>query len=361
MPIQTALWKVGKEPTRLVSSVLPTENLLEEMIVKAPHVLSEEWMLIGRQENTGLGGRVDLVAIAPDSSLVLIELKRDRTPREVVAQALDYAGWLEGLGSDEISAMYQRFSNGGDLMRDFRARFGTDIVPEELNQSHQIIVVASSLDDSTERIVKYLSKRDVAINVMTFQVFALGEDQVLSRTWLVNPTATQIAAATNKSKVSEPWNGEFYCSFGEGSSRNWDDAVRFGFVSGGGGSWYSRTLDLLNPGDRVWAKVPKRGFVGVGTVIGRSTTANDFLIETSAGQKSILDVPTTASYHSEYRDDPEKAEYFVPIQWHQTVPAGQAVNELGFFGNQNTICQPTTPKWRSTVDRLKQVFPKYEG
>ena len=302
---------------------------------------------------------MDLIAIAPDSSLVLIELKRDRTPREVVAQALDYAGWLESLGSNEISAMYQRFSAGADLMHDFKARFGTEIVPEELNQAHQVIVVASSLDDSTERIVKYLSNRGVSINVMTFQVFAIGDEQVLSRTWLVDPVETQVTAATNKSSTGEPWNGEFYCSFGEGASRSWEDAVKFGFISGGGGQWYSRTLELLNPGDRVWAKIPKRGFVGVGTVVGRSTIGMEFMVDTSEGKTSILDVSTSASYHSEYRDDPERAEYFVPIRWLQTVPAAQAVNELGFFGNQNTICQPTTPKWRSTVDRLKQAFPKY--
>ena len=45
-------------------------------------------MLIGRQEDTGYGGRIDLLAVAPDGALILIELKRDRTPREVVAQAL---------------------------------------------------------------------------------------------------------------------------------------------------------------------------------------------------------------------------------------------------------------------------------
>ena len=37
----------------------------------------------------GAGGRIDLLALEPDSSLVLIEIKRDRTPRELGAQALD--------------------------------------------------------------------------------------------------------------------------------------------------------------------------------------------------------------------------------------------------------------------------------
>ena len=68
-----------------------SEQKLEEMIVRDPRILSSEWMLIGRQEITSHGGRIDLLAIAPDGSLVLIELKRDRTPREIVAQALDYA------------------------------------------------------------------------------------------------------------------------------------------------------------------------------------------------------------------------------------------------------------------------------
>lgn len=26
------------------------------------------------------------------------------------------------------------------------------------------------------------------------------------------------------------------------------------------------------------------------------------------------------------------------------------------FGNQNTVCKPVTPKWRWTVDRLKELF-----
>jgi hypothetical protein len=43
-------------------------------------------MLIGYQESKGVGGIIDLLAIAPTGALVLIELKRGRTPRDVAAR-----------------------------------------------------------------------------------------------------------------------------------------------------------------------------------------------------------------------------------------------------------------------------------
>ena len=99
MPIRTAIWKVGNKPQELTEAALEREQTLEEMIIAAPRLLSDDWMLIGRQEDTGFGGRIDLLAIAPDGSLIIIELKRNRTPREVVAQALDYASWVEKASS----------------------------------------------------------------------------------------------------------------------------------------------------------------------------------------------------------------------------------------------------------------------
>jgi hypothetical protein len=359
MPIRTAIWKVSPQPEPLAESSLAKEQLLEDMIVADPRVLSDEWMLIGRQEDNGFGGRIDLLAIAPDGSLVLIELKRSRTPREVVAQALDYAGWVEKLRAEEIAAIYSRFAPGHNLTQEFRLRFGQDLDEETLNQSHQIIIVASSLDDSTERIVAYLSDRDVPINVLCFQVFTLGSEQLLSRAWLLDPVHTQIAAAATPVGPSEPWNGEFYCSFGEGKERSWADAVQYGFISGGGGAWYSKTLQLLNAGDRVWVKIPGVGFVGVGRATGRAQPASTFKVQTTAGDVSILDVASHASYHREFLDDPERCEYFVPIRWLETVTLQNAVQEIGLFGNQNTICKPTTPKWRSTVERLKDKFPDF--
>lgn len=104
MPIQHAIWQVGDQPTPLTSSKLVCEQQLEDMIAREPRILSSEWMLIGRQEITSHTGRIDLLAIAPDGSLVLIELKRDRKPREIVAQALDYASWVADLTADRRRA-----------------------------------------------------------------------------------------------------------------------------------------------------------------------------------------------------------------------------------------------------------------
>jgi len=57
----------------------------------------------------------------------VVELKRDRTPREVLAQLLDYGSWVAALSADDIEEIYSsRTSNGKNLADAFRDRFGTD-------------------------------------------------------------------------------------------------------------------------------------------------------------------------------------------------------------------------------------------
>ena len=210
----------------------------------------------------------------------------------------------------------------------------------------------------TERIVDYLSNDEIPINVLFFQVFENGVDKLISRAWLLDPVRTQVNAAT-PSDENEPWNGEFYACFGEGLGRSWADARKYGFLSAGGGEWYSNTLALLNPGDRVWVKAPGYGFVGVGRVTGHSEPASSYRLKTDQGELPILDVVKDSHYHRQYVSDPKRSEYFVSVQWLDTVPIEKAINEVGLFGNQNTVCRPKTPKWRYTVDRLKKAFPNY--
>lgn len=355
MPINHAIWKVGEQPTSLEEVSLESEALLERMIVANPSILSPQWLLIAQQVRTDHGGIIDLLAVNQDGQLIVIELKRNQTPREVVAQALDYASWVKDLTSDEIAHIFDRFSSGGALGEAFQQKFNQPLDEEQLNGSHQIVVVASSLDHSTERIVNYLNNMDVAINVIFFQAFQDENHQYLSRAWLIDPVETEIRATSAQSGERGEWNGEFYVSFGHSTERDWAEAVKYGFICAGGGAWYSRTLSQLSPGDRVWVNVPKQGYVGVGNVIGQSVRASEFQVEVEGDSKHILEI-AQAGYHRQFAEDEENSEYFVPVEWLEARPLNEAISEVGFFGNQNSACKPRTTKWNHTIERLKKHF-----
>ena len=74
----------------------------------------------------------------------------------------------------------------------------------------------------------------------------------------------------------------------------------------------------------------------------------------------MLEIAQGGCYHREFRNDPVRCEYFVPAHWLETVILEKAAKEMGLFGNQNTVCKPTAPKWRTTVERLKEQFPKFD-
>ncbi len=361
MPVQNEIWRVGECPERLTVGQLDREQHLEEMIVANPNILSRDWMLIGRQVETPFGGRIDLLATAPDGSLVLIELKRGRTSREVVAQALDYASWVKKLEVAEIADIYRRYKVNHDLANDFKERFkDVRLDEEEWNQSHQIVIVAAELDDSTERITKYLSDEGVYVNVLFFQVFEYGGEKLLSRAWLVDPSDNQFDSAgkARDQEERQPWNGEYHVSYG---FRSWEDARRYGFVSGGGGPFYSGTLKMLSPKDRIWVNLPGKGYAGVGTITESRRPITELEVDTVEGRKPALEVLENAAEYQSRSQDPDYAEYYVRVEWLDTKPETEAVWELGFFANQNTVCRPKTVKWPRTVERLKTLFPNWQG
>ena len=360
MPVQNEIWKVGECPGRPTVGHLDSEQQLEEMIVANTNILSRDWMFIGRQVETPFGGRIDLLAAAPDGSLVLIELKRGRTSREVVAQALDYASWVKQLEVAEIAEIYRKFKVNRDLAKDFKEGVNdVRLDEEEWNQPHQIVIVAAKLDDSTERITKYLSDDGVYVNVLFFQVFEYGGEKLLSRAWLVDPSDTQFDSA-GKARVQEerqPWNGEYHVSYG---FRSWEDARRYGFVSGGGGPHYSGTLKMLSPKDRTWVNLPGKGYAGIGMITESRRPITELEVETPEGPKPALEVLENAAEYERRSQEPDYAEYCVRVEWLETKPETEAVWELGFFANQNTVCRPKTAKWQSTIERLKTFFPNWQ-
>jgi hypothetical protein len=353
MPINQSLWRLTHTAERLPHGRLASEKQLEDFTVEKPEMLDPDWMLIGRQVHTDFNGIIDLLALQPDGTPVVIELKRDKTPRDVLGQTLDYASWLEQLEPSRLQAIYEAFSGGGNLATDFQRRFGSSLEEDAILNDHLMVIVASELDSSTERIVRYLSKRDININVLFFQVFQGNDELLLSRSWFVDPSETQVAV--NTSDKPGQWNGEFYASFSQDEGQSWADAKRFGFLTASGGVWYTRTLKMLDTGDRVWVSIPGTGYVGVGVAQGVARPVEEFTVEIDGVETHIEQAPTIANYTLD-GDNPDTRAWFVPITWTHAVDENAAVKELGFFGNQNTVAKPRSEKWDHTVETLKKKF-----
>ena len=351
MPIQQSLWRLTSSAQKLQPARLDSEKQLEDFIVDHPEMLDPNWMLIGRQVQTDFKGIIDLLALQPDGTPVVIELKRDKTSREVLAQTLDYASWLEDLEPSRLQKIYESFVPGGNLARDFQAKFHAPLEDDALANDHLMVIVASELDTSTERIVRFLSKRSLNINVLFFQIFQGNDELLLSRSWFVDPSTTQVSVGEGEQKG--PWNGEFYVSFGVDADRKWEDARTFGFITASGGPWYTRTLDMLDVGDRVWVNIPATGYVGVGVVSGKALPYEDFTVVEGGSAVPIANAKTVGKYAV---DDSDATAWFVPVEWVATVSESEAVKEVGFFGNQNTVAKPKSEKWEHTVSVLKKYF-----
>lgn len=138
--------------------------------------------------------------------------------------------------------------------------------------------------------------------------------------------------------ASGDWNGlDWYVSFGQGAGgRQWVDARAHGFVSAGGGEWYSRTLRRLPEGGRVFVLVPGSGYVGVGTVCGPAQRFDQAVVEADGVPRRLVELPLTGSYQQDAGEPDEMAEWVVPVQWLHTVDLEEAVWQAGMFANQNT-------------------------
>lgn len=356
MPIEFGLWRIDDDCQRLSADKLDDESRLEQLLVEDPNLLGRDLLIVGRQLRTPSGNRLDLLGIDVEGNLHLIELKRDRTPRDVVAQALDYASWVRTLTYEDIVAAYEEFDDTRDFEEAFGEKFGAarpdgeSGVPEDINQTHSLTIVASELDAGTERIIEYLAEEySVPVNAVRFNYYRDAGREYIGRTWLIDPEETPEPPSKRES-----WNGrDYHVSFGQGRHRSWRDAREYGFISGGQGEWYSRTMDQLSVGNRIFAHVPGEGYVGVGTVTQEKKPVTEFEVETPTGPKNILEVDLDAPAMDENAEDEAQREYVVGVEWIDDRPLDEAYWETGMYANQNTV---TKLRNQFTIDRLYQHF-----
>lgn len=358
MPMEMGIWRIdGDAPRRLGTARLPSEATLEDYLEQDPSLLGERLLVIGRQVPTAHGKFIDLLAIDAEGNLRVLELKRDRTPRDAVAQVLDYGSWVSSLDREAVLDIAN-----DHLARPFESTF-EDVfggsAPDEVNAELQLTIVATDLDPSSERIVTYLHDFGVPVNVVFFAFLEDEGRRYLARSWLVMGDEGQGAGAKSRKRRSKraDWNGlDWFVSFGDDDGRSWEDGRKYGFVSAGGDPWYSRTLRGLPVGARVNVHIPKHGYVAVGETLAEAERFDAVRVLVDGQWVPLAEQELVGPYRHGQPGQPvtdDDAEYVVPVEWIEANPKSDAYWEKGMFANQNSACKL---RQEFTLARLAQHF-----
>ncbi len=344
MSVEMAIWKmVDGRLERLPFGELERESHLEDVLVDDPSMIGLDILVVGRQVVTPYRGRIDLLGVDESGNVHVVELKRHHTPRDVVAQTLEYAAWASTLGYDDLVALWSHHHDDEGFEDAWTGRFGP--LPEVFNVDQQLTIVASSLDDTSERIVSHLATRyGVPINAVFFRYFTDGENRYLARTWLLEPE--QVEAAQQRVSSRRPpqaqWNGrDFFMLLGRADEpHRWHIARTYGLLNAGGGIRYWGGMRRLTPGKRVFAYVPKRGYLGVGLVTGVPKPAREATVEVEGREVNLLDVRgLPADYVERARShDEDITEMVLPVQWlADTRDLTAGVKFEGMYWNRGTV------------------------
>ena len=163
------------------------EAVLEEWLASNPDGIVEDGriLIIGRQVRTDLGGFIDLLGVDREGSVVVVELKRDRTPREAVAQALEYAAFAERLDIEALEDVVCRYQNDESLsLADHhREYFGLDEADAvAFNKDQRIVIVGQHVTPAIRQTASFLGSKGLRVTCVEFSLFqADGGGRLLSQ------------------------------------------------------------------------------------------------------------------------------------------------------------------------------------
>ena len=165
---------------------LELESHLEVWLENSPWALIQDELIlwIDRQPSArDEEGTVfpDLLGVDAEGNLVIVELKKDRAPRDVVAQLLEYAAWANELSEQQIHEIAETYFETRDEFKGkqfydaFKDVFDisdTDEIPP-LNRNLRLYIVAGDIPTRVARVCRFLGTTqgmDInCINISTYQ------------------------------------------------------------------------------------------------------------------------------------------------------------------------------------------------
>lgn len=114
--------------------------------------------------------------------------------------------------------------------------------------------------------------------------------------------------------------GIYYYNVGEGPNRNWDDYVKFGFISAGGGARWRDAILGFQEGDVVVAYLKNHGFVGLAQV----TVPARPISQVKINDQPLLKCALKCKGMDRGVDSPQESEYVALVRWLATTERSKA-------------------------------------
>jgi len=181
---------------------------LEPWIKSNPEILGSDIAIIGRQISSK-SGPIDLLGIDSSGNIVVVELKRDKLPREALAQAIDYVSDVAMWSIEKVSEVCASNSDKS-LEEIFEEQFpDVDLESININSMQRILLVGFSMEASLERMIEWLSDGyGVNINAIILSYVKTNSgEEILMRTSIISEELEQ-ERVKKKKKFEIPMSDE---------------------------------------------------------------------------------------------------------------------------------------------------------
>lgn len=177
-------------PRRVGHAGIGLEKHLEDWIANDVTLIADGLTLVGRQVAID-DGRLDLLAIDSRDRWVVIEVKPGTLDSGALHQAIYYASSLARLDAQELYGKLEgKLGKLGDEDK-LAARLKQQLANESEEREIALLLVGAGTHAGLERVNKFLSRFDLPISVVSFEVFELdGGPKLLVREVVDEPVRT---------------------------------------------------------------------------------------------------------------------------------------------------------------------------
>jgi hypothetical protein len=178
------------------------EETMESWLESNPDSILEDGglFIIGRQVTTNLDTSIDLLGLDREGNVTVVELKRDRTPRDTLAQALEYASFAAFLDSAQLEQILRGYTGdeNASLAEAHRAFFKLDEGEAvAFNKDQRILLVADEITPPVRQSSLYLRQKGLRVTCLEFAYFrSKSGEQLLSVDLAVGKEPVRVASVS---------------------------------------------------------------------------------------------------------------------------------------------------------------------